>query len=361
MRWRRLSAASVLFLALISATARADSPPLTAEQVACEEQLLERLQARFADGFYLNSSLLLWRGSAGGGRFEGLHVPLGIGFTPEFVRDEQQLAFEAFFKTEGNLLNPARLPLAETTLARRDVESTVRPAGTPAPPYDVSFEAALGPVNPFFPRVPVQISADAAQRSATGVGRGPAEDELVGSCFPVVSASDARVLRVLARTLRPTCWATNGSCNSFALRYKVTLLREEQPWSFRANVYTYALSCDDDPPPSEETCRYVELERVALEFHFEVSGGKLTTGTVRVLPDCIEGQAIGCTRPFQSTSKGFFILPPLWAGNGAQGPEALARGARLVFRTAFDPDNILSANLDWAELLRDTAWNEGFE
>jgi hypothetical protein len=347
--------AAVGLLVVAAGPSRADSPPLTAEQVACEERQLERLQGRFAARF-VNSSLFLWRSTSGGGRFEGLYVPQGINFGPEFSREEAQLSFEAYFKEEGFLLNPDRLPLSEVTLVRRDPESTTRLFSDEVP--DVTFEAATGAPNPFFPRVPVDLSGRPAESSVTRVGRGPAEDDLLTPCFPGPTASDAKILHILARSLRPTCWTVGCPLSNWF--YKVTILRSEAPYTFRANLYTYSAACADDDPP-DAICRYVEAERIALEFHFEVSAGRLTTGTVRVLPDCTDGQFTGCTRPENITQIGIFILPPIWPEHEIQGPEALERGGQLVLRGAGSADNVLSANLDWAELLRDTAWNEAFE
>jgi hypothetical protein len=339
----------------------AASSPLTSDQVACQELQLERLERRFNTSLGGNPSIFFWQASPGGGRFEGLFVPLGIHFETEgLIRtEEEQLSFEVFFKDEALLLNPARLPLVETTLVRRDVESTLR-APDPDRSFDIGFEAAGGAINAFYPRVPVQISGVLAERSATRVGRGPVEDDLLSACQPEPTAADAKILRILSRSLRPTCWVSPAfSCNSFGLRYKVTLFRTEEPYSYRANVYFYVKDCDDDDPP-ERQCPYSEPERVSLEFRFEHSGGRLTTGTVRVLPPCTGEQTRGCSLgPF--FEQGIFILPPLWAGHETQGSAELARGAHLMLFPGCEKGCVLSADLDWADLLRDTTWNEGFD
>jgi|CXWL01.1.fsa_nt_gi hypothetical protein len=340
----------------------ADSPPLTPDQVACQELQLERLERRFDSSLGGNPSILFWRASPGGGRFEGLFVPLGMRFDVEgFLRDEEeQMSFEIYFKNEALLLNPARLPLVETTLVRRDVESTLR-APNPDRTFDIGFEAAGGAINPFYPRVPVQISGVLAERSATRVGRGPLEDDLLSACQPETTATDAKILRILSRSLRPSCLGSPvSSCNSFGLRYKVTLFRTEEPYTFRANVYTYTKDCDDDDPP-ETQCPYAEPERVSLEFRFDHTGGRLTTGTVRVLPGCTGGQTMGCSLGEPFFEQGIFILPPLWAGHETQGSDALARGAHLMLFPGCEEGCVLGADLDWADLLKDTVWNEGFD
>lgn len=352
----------LVFLALAAGSLPlgADSPPLSPDQVACQELQLERLERRFNTSLGGNPSIFFWRASPGGGRFEGLFVPHGMRFeTDGFLRDEEQLSFEVYFKSEALLLNPARLPLVETTLMRRDVESTLR-APDPDRTFDVGFEAAGGAINAFYPRVPVEISGVLAERSATRVGRGPVEDDLLSACEPEPTPADTKILRILSRSLRPSCYAIPGLCAAFGSRYKVTLFRTEEPYTFRANVYTYTKDCDDDDPP-ERQCPYFEPERLSLEFRFDHSGGRLTTGTVRVLPGCTGGQTRGCSLGEPFFEQGIFILPPLWAGHETQGSDALARGAHLMLFPGCEEGCVLSADLDWAELLRDTVWNEGFD
>jgi hypothetical protein len=328
--------------------------------VACQELQLERLERRFAAFSGLSPSIFFWRASPSGGRFEGLYAPQGVHFVAEdFLRDEEQLSFEIYFKSEALLLNPARLPLVETTLARRDVESTLREPN-PDLDFDVSFEAAGGAINPLYPRVPVQISGVHSERSATRVGRGPLEDDLLSACQPEPTATDAKILRLISRSLRPTCWASPAVCNTFGFRYKVTLYRAEEPYTYRANIYTYVYDCEDEDPP-ETQCPYSEPERIVLEFRFHRSAGRLTTGTVRILPACSGGQTTGCSTQEPFFSQGIFVLPPLWAGHETQGNEALARGAYLSYLYQGFEDNVFSADLDWADLLKDTVWNEGFD
>jgi hypothetical protein len=330
---------------------------LNAEQAACEELQMERLERRFA-GYGENDSILLWRASPAGGRFEGVFVPLGIRLTSEgFTRDERQVSFEILFKEGAFLLNPARLPLPETTLMRRDVESNGRPLIAEVP-FDFTFETAGGPGNPIFPRLPVGISGVLGNRSAAQVGRGPLEDDLLSSCGPEPSLEEAKVLRILARTLRPTCWVNFG-CSFSPYRYKVTLVRTSESRTYRANIYPVGHACKGDEPPG--TCPVEGTARLALEFDFDAPvDGRLQGGTVRILPLCSVGQEVGCTRP-EVGGLGIFIVPPIWAGHETQSSEVLARGALLLYSVEGSPENVLSANLDWADLLRDTTWNSGFE
>jgi hypothetical protein len=329
---------------------------LNAEQAVCEELQMERLQRRFAGNPDLYNSILLWPAEGSAGRFEGLFAPQGIDLGP-FLRSEQQLSFELLFKEDGFLLNPARLPLVETTLLRRDQESTVLPATTPIlPPWNVSFEVAGGEFDPLEARLPVRISMLEPGRSATRVGRGPAEDDLLTACGPAPSAMDVKIFRILARTVRPTCWATG--CSDFPVLYKMTVFRAPEAWTYRANLYSYGSFCEDEERP--ETCGYTEISRIALRFRFQVAAGRLQTGVLEVLPECSPGQVTGCTRPFIFPEVGIFVLPPIWAGQVTQGPAELARGVHLELLDREDPTTYF-ANLDWADLLRDTTWNSGFE
>jgi hypothetical protein len=354
---RRIRCLGILALvSLTVSTADASDHSLTPEQAVCEELQMERLQRRFTGNQGLYNSILLWPAEGAVGRFEGLFAPQGIDLAP-FVRDEQQLSFELLFKEDGFLLNPARLPLVETTILRRDQESTVLPATTPdQPPWNVSFEVAGGEFDPIEARLPVRVSMLEPSRSATRVGRGPAEDDLLTACGPSPSATDVKIFRILARTVRPTCWATG--CSDFPVRYKMAVFRAPEAWTYRADLYSYGLFCEDDERP--ETCGYTEISRIALRFRFQVAAGRLQTGVLEVLPECSPGQVTGCTRPFIFPEVGIFVLPPIWAGQVTQGPAELARGVHLELLDREDPTTYF-ANLDWADLLRDTTWNSGFE
>lgn len=357
-------------IALISTAADAASltNPLTPDQVICDELQLERLALRVATvefgADFAHPSLFLWRGGQGGGSYLGLTVTDGISGTPgHLIRAETQLAFDLTLHPPVDLLNPARPLLPQGSLVRREQDSyLVTPSGS-APAY-LTVNVALEPnaQDPFLPTIPLRVNNLAAASGsvepashADAAGRGITQDSLTAACENALTDFDQRIFAILSRTVRVSqCVALPGTppfCNPDGSAYNITLFRGADPQTYRANVYLYAVACEDN------VCLYGVLSKIALEFkmNWDVNG-VLTTGEVSVLPACPSGSAPGCSDP-RGNGTPMFILPPLFAGHGHQGQQSFDLGALLFDDFPGSPNNILSATVNWAVLLANSAWN----
>ena len=352
-----------------SASAAPFTNPLTPDQVTCDELQLERLALRFGivealagsgvTGFQ-HPSLFLWRLSDGGGTYSALAVTDGIrGAAGSLVRSETQLALDLVVHPPTDPLNPARLLLPQGSLIRRELDSNlVTP--TPMTPYlTATMALEPNPQNPFTPVIPLLVNnliaaSDGEQPAAhaNAAGRGLAQDSLSSSCENALTAFDQRIFTILSRTVRlAQCALLPGplaTCNPDGSAYNITLFRGADPQTYRANVYFYAVAC-------EETCSY-SVSKVAWEFKMNWdANGTLTTGVVSALPECPNGPAPGCSSSGNATP--MFILPPLWPGHGHQGQQFFDRGALVWDDFPGSPNNILSATVNWGVLLANSAWN----
>lgn len=355
----RLSRLSIVILSLfVGAPAAAVDlgRPLTAEQVACEERQLERLQHRFDVG-YEGASFFLWRAAAGGGVYGGLASTSQLFDQNEGrTREEEQLAVDVILKAGEDFLDPRRPRRPQATLVRRDVVSNLHAA--PGALYmDVTLDLAADEVpDPTNPTLPIRIT----NRLTPGAGhddragRGIAIDDLIRPCHSEISEFDLRVFSILARTVRPSqCLATRPHCGAGIDRHRVVFFRGTEPLTYRINVYAYLVACDND-----DQCRYGE-GRTAFEMRLQVDDqGRLTGGDVRALPWCHGVADIGCT-DLGDAGIALFVLPPLRPGLEHQGEAEFLRAAFLNVEYDGSIYNILQDTVNWADLLRDTAWNGG--
>jgi hypothetical protein len=233
-----------LLLLLLGAPAAPQTfgAPLTAEQVACEEHQLERLQHRMWVDLE-GSTLLLWRASPAGGLYRGLVSTSELsGDLDHPARREEQLAFDLVLKNEEDFLDPRRPRRPQATLVRRDVASNLTSA--PEIPFhtlDLKLDLAPTVIDPSFPHLPIRITNRIAPGAGADdrAGRGIAIADLLSSCHAEVSDFDLRVLAILARTVRPSqCLAVPFStCTAALERYKVVFFRDSEPLTYRMNVY----------------------------------------------------------------------------------------------------------------------------
>jgi hypothetical protein len=344
---------SVALFALLGVPAAAQpfGQPLSAEQVACEERQLERLQHRMwvhLEG----STLLLWRASAGGGLYRGIVSTSELGFlTGGRVHQEEQLAFDLLLKAEEDLLDPRRPRKPQAALVRRDVASNLNPAvEVPFHVLDLNVDLAPEVVDPSAPRLPLRIS----NRLAVGAGaddragRGIAIDDLLSPCHAQVSDFDLRVFAILARTVRPSQCLLEpfSTCGAGLERYKSVFFRGAEPLTYRLNIYPNLFTGITDA-------------RVAFLFHLQLDAqGRLLGGDLQALPLCASTDQVGCTNAF-NPNFALFVLPPVRPGTERQGEAEFRRAAHLNLEYDSSPHNILQDTVDWQDLLRDTAWNDG--
>jgi hypothetical protein len=351
MLHRRLSV-FVVSLLTVPAAAQSFGRPLTPEEVACEERQLERLNHRFWVGL-VGSTLLVWRGSPAGGIYHGLASTGEIGPDAQGqpARRESQLAFDLLLKAGEDFLNPGRPPLPQATLVRRDMATNLSTSpGVPHFLLDLTFDLAPEVPDPSRPRQPIGITnrPTAAEAADGGAGRGLLYDDLLTPCHGDVSEFDLRMLAILARTVRPSQCLLEPfpNCDSGFDRYKAVLFRGAEPLTYRMNVYPYLFTGEVDA-------------RVAFLLRLQVDdGGRLVAGDVQALPWCASPDDRGCTF-FFNPNFALFVLPPLRPGFDRHGAAEFARAARLNIEYDGSPFNVLHDTVDWADLLRDTAWNEG--
>lgn len=362
---RRTLLVWTLLLSALPAAAQPFGRPLTPQEVACEERQLNRLVRRInqsVGGSAFVQNLFLWRGAESGGVYPGI---ASFGFLARDisgrVRTEEQVAFDLLLKREEDFLNPSRRLLPQATLVRRDAASNLRPADAPIPYILVTFDLAPELSETGEIRLPIEITSRraAGEGQSDRAGRGLLTADLLSVCHQEVTPFDLRVFSILARTVRASeCLGEPFGCPVAPLGHKSVIFRGAEPLSYRINTFLYSSSCDD-----EGNCTYGEAD-VALLFHFQVdAAGRLTVGDVKALPWCeggpIEDQ-IGCTQA-GSPLLGIFVLPPIRPGVERQGELEFQRAAFLNVVSIDNEFNILQADVNWADLLRDTTWNQGFD
>jgi hypothetical protein len=360
--------ASAVMLAAGRTSAAPLTNPLTPDQVTCDELQLERLALRAAilesGEDFAHPSLFMWRSGPRGGNYSGLGVSDGIAGTPgHLLRQEAQLAFDLMLHPPTDLLNPARPLIPQGSLVRREQDSNLVEPTAAAPGYLV-VNIALEPnaQDPFMPTIPIQVNNLATATGtvqpashADAASRGITQDSLTSACENALTDFDERIFSILSRTVRVSqCVALPGTapfCNPDGSAYNITLFRGADPQTYRANVYLYAVACDNN------TCSYGVLSKVAWEFKMNWdANGALTTGEVSVLPPCPSGPAPGCSDPGGNGTP-MFVLPPLFAGHGQQGKASFNLGALLFDDAPGSPNNVLSASVNWDALLGRSAWN----
>ncbi len=356
---------AAVFLALLGAPRAGAQPfgrPLTPEQVACEERQMGRLLHRMGQSLG-DSGLFLWRSSANGGSYRGLASTSELYNTTlqgDRAHKEKQLAFDLILRADEDFLNPRRGRLSQATLVRRDVASNLDPPGTTSATIGLGIELSKEPPDPFHPKILISLSTlqqpglDHADRA----GRGLEVDDLLAPCHSEVTDFDLKVYSILARTVRPTgCLAEpipNPVCGF--INFKTAFYRAEEPLTYRVDVYQSASSCDDDG-----VCVFGDGQIPLLLRLRTDAQGRLTTGELAALPFCTTDGQPGCNS-FRSPWMGVYVLPPLRPGVEIQGEEVFRRATHLnVFGRGSDEFNVLQDDVNWADLLKDTAWNGGLQ
>jgi len=331
--------------------------PLTLAQVECEERQLERLQHRMVAS-PRKGGIFLWRASAEGGAYRGLVSTnnLSPDDQGQRAREESQLAFDLLFKPSENFLDPRRQPLPQATFVRRDAESNIN--STRNPLILVGIDLAPVVEDPTSPTQPLTITNH--RNDGTGhddrAARGFAADDFFSACHTEVSDFDQRIFSILARTVRPAQCLLEPlpGCGGGISRFRVVFFRGTEPLTYRMNIYDYLVGCYDDGH-----CEYGEA-RVAFVMRFQLDdGGRVTGGEVQVLPLCADSETqVGCTTA-GSPGYAVYVLPPLRPGIDHQGEAEFQRAAHLNLEYDGSPHNVEYDTINWADLLRDTAWNGG--
>jgi hypothetical protein len=321
---------------------------LTAQQVACEELQLARLARRtIIDG---RGDFFLWRSSASGGAYRGLGFLCWLCSEDGPGRFDRQLSFDLRFDNALDRLNPARPLIPQASLTRRGTASNEVPE-EPGFWARLTVDLAPGIVNPFEPRIPLQIANRIGPQYAHAdrPGWGIAAEDLIAPCHGEVTALDEKIFLILSRSVRIEEFANFSGLNA-------TLFRGQEPLHYRVDVRAYGRFCDQET----EICIYSSSGPLALELVFEQDeAGRFTTGTARVLPLCtgpLETEPPGCTSRLNPGVKVLF-LPPIHAGFETQSQAVLDAAPFLSFPDSFGQDAVTETTIDWAALLANTGWN----
>ncbi len=313
------------------------------QEVACEEAKLGRLAHRMAtNGSAFN--LFLW--SVGDDRYRGLVV------LPRFEvsRDERQMGYDLVLHRASDLLNPRRPLLPQAVLARTDLLTTFTTTPTGENPrLDLRFELAPEVVNPQDPTQGIAINnqADKPTGSASGAGRALALDDLFERCpGEENSPFDLEVFEILSRTLRASeALLLPIPIGRGLFNYRILLFRDVEPLTYRAKVVIYYTVEGGYSEASFQLRLHMALD----------AGGKLAPGTIEALPWCRDA-APPCTELI-APETAVLIAPPLFAGHEVQTAEQFWSGAFLNIPVEDSPDNVLSDDVPWPDLLRGTAWD----
>jgi hypothetical protein len=374
--------------------------PLTSSEVACTELKLARAQRRMASvgsgqiAFTLGI-LALWPRAGGGGTYSGIARQRDFDSWQDFLEgvehfDEADLAFELLFTKNESVLDPRAPRASQATLVRRAPGSNLvldhtvdNPSGGEGGccmsadrdpfvcaidltcPQILNFDLSAVPRDSVKPLMPLVINNAAAATpnftglpaellaAASSTGPGIAADALDEPCGGTITAFDAHVFEILARTLAPSdCYLADlGGAACGVVGFNVALFRGTDPHAFRANIYDVQYLCD----PSGNC--YSTTGPLELEFHVNWDGeGHLTTGDVTVLPECRRGETTDCSGPFSENFVGIFVLPPIFPGHGEEEPAAFRRAPYLAV-TPNRTHQILKATINWSALLGNSGLN----
>lgn len=285
--------------------------PLTPEEVACNEDQLERMVARMSvrglDGeptSHPHNLLLTY--SSPFGFYEGVAVydwflrdrgaPSGVNLPGSYA--EPILAFNINPTIRELLLNSERLPLPQVSLNREQSASRFNRPGscewflggdcTIVLTLDTTLAGAAEPdlatINSWEESLPGE-PYNGFLANSTKPGRGLIRDGLVTPCHTTrFTEFDRHVFAILQRIVRiRAADEIQFGGGDFFYDVKVTLFRDPAPLTYRINAYPVGLDGE-------------AFGRLALRLEVTATPeGRLRTGTLSVLPICqAEGQ-LGCT------------------------------------------------------------------
>ncbi len=324
--------------------------PLTAEEVLCNQAQLTAMLGRMdvTTGELFGSELptnLLLSYSNSSGFYEGLAStsqrrelsgPGGVDFWPE-----RHLSFNLNPSIRTLLLNPSRPTLGQVSLNREQSSSNLVSAGE-AWAVDLEVDPSLpGNPNPDtltinnleLPAIGSPYNGFLA--NSTKPGRGLSEDGLLQACHNHFTDQDRRIFALLQRILR-----IDGALP------EVELIASAEISIFRGlSEHVYRIEADLLGPD--------DLIRGHVAAELEIgwtAAGHLTTGSLHILPLCVEGQTRDCTRV---ANYGFlWLLRPVLPGGAFWIP---SQAIRVSFGPDLpDPDPVA---IDFEALLADTTWN----
>ncbi len=367
---RHSSCAFLLLHAALATFSQEVAVPLSSDQVACDQRqlagVLERMELLFEGGPVRGTSGLptilasfgfgdvLVRGTEVRAELTSHFPPIrALSGDSDCLSDtERVMGFQLAVQPEQFLLNPERQPLDQFLLARIEPQSNPTSIRCTLPDTHL-LRLGLGPTSDPFSsvleinnviQVPAGQPSQGAIPAASGASRNLRAAGLVERCHDALTAWDRRSFALLERMARSFSFFVADE-TVFYHDQEVAIFRGTDPHTYRVDAY----SIGKDPA----TGRGVAVGRNSYEVVIGWDAqGRWTTGSVRLLPRCTEGQTLDC-----STHEGpawLWIFPPFLPDFGLRGdpPNAVFVGQGL-------PGIPSSASVDWADLLADSVWNRG--
>ncbi len=359
IRWKTLRVALLVLPVLVAWTSPVHAggltQRLTAAEVACNAQQLDRLQARISTGaiqlreFQLPKTVMVTYSNEHG-YYEGLALTNQNWRTDPFTglpppTPERYLSFHLNPSIRTLLLNPDRPPVGQISLGREQANSNLV---TPGGPFDLSVMinptlAASAPrqdlleINNFV--IPAQGEPyNDFLANSTKPGRGLEQDGLLTPCHNKLTDFDRHVFALLQRMLRTEGYIEEEhqlSDNS------VVIFRGEEEHTYRFTIYP--LGTPGLSPP---------LNHVAGELQLAwTPEGKITSGTMRVRPRCSGTPDLDCSSTLALVAA--FLIPPVFGGNELW--PAAAYQNQIYFLGVGEISG--PATYDMEALLAGTDWN----
>ena len=280
------------------------------------------------------------------GAYEGLL----IGPRHDPPEPERQLAFVLQPSIRELLLNPARPPLSQVTLAREDSASTLIDAEA-AGHYALALDPTLNPASEEVGPADLLIDdADpgvgssgglASRPASTRPGRGLDADGLTDLCHLGLTTEDLRLFALVQRLLRVDLRDLDGT----PVGAGVALYRDRSPDRLRADVYPRPAAGAD--PGSQEACRF------SIEIDLERAGDRsLHRATLRRAEPVGEGPP-ACTGA--TVAGEAFLIPANRAGGPPWSRDQASEALQLVGPDS--PQGGGSAVADLESLLEGSRWN----
>jgi hypothetical protein len=286
----------------------------------------------------------------------------GLSMTNQFLRfednqggdpippPEQHLAFHLNPSVREFLVNPGRPPVGQVSLNREQSSTNFVSAGgrtaitlTLDPTLSGNSNPDLLVINNL--EVPPLVAPyNGFLSNSTKPGRGLAADNLLESCHDLLTSQDRKVFLVIQRILRVQAEIKYGHEPDI----EAAIFRKEDEHTYGVEIDFFTQ--DGQGFPEEG----IVQGHVALELVVSwTPDGHLTSGTIRLLPFCANGETEGCTRVGAITTR-VLLVPPAFAGN-AKWKENEPRVVILGFGSSYPfPD---PAAVNFEALLADTTWN----
>ncbi len=329
---------------------------LTTEEVGCNARQLDLLLGRVSAGDGVLQSNQLPKTafvtySNPDGFYEGLALtnqdwridPLLPSPPPT---PERYLAFHLNPSIRTLLLNPARPPVGQIALGREQASSNLVTSGGP---YDltVKINPTLSPVPPAQDLLEInnfEVPATGQPyngflANSTKPGRGLDQDGLLTPCHRKLTNFDRQVFALLQRMIRVTTFIQEEDQYGDT---EISVFRAEEEHTYRLTIYP--LGTPGLSPPQGHVAGEIKLSWT--------DSGRLTAGTLKVLPACGGTVKLDCSASDAITR--IFLISPVFGG-AEKWPDSLQ--SNEVFFDGLGGGISGPATYDIEALLAGTDWS----